>query len=300
MLLATHTLTIAVALTIAPYFPNPLDTDGWGLRVRGPSTHGPYLAGERIDQMTLEVLLINFTKLTREYVPLEAARGQTDFDIDVIPPAGQRIPSQRHPSPRNRFTEQVRLRPGCYALAEFCFAEFGYSHLRASGQYRLEATLKIGGKKLSAPPVELVVVEPPADAILVTHTLPLAGRHAAQPVNEQYRAVVQQVRVKDRVWLVYRKLYGPKFGGGAALTARLAELPGKVDMTVAGSFAELIPNTSSYKPFTVAYKHPEKGQTTLTVNPIDGSLEPSGGHPRPPAPDPKADRTAPAPRPGRP
>jgi hypothetical protein len=88
------------------------------------------------------------------------------------------------------------------------------------------------------------------------------------------RYAVQQVKVGDRVYLVYFR--------------RLAELPGKCEMTVEGEYGWR-------KPLTITYKtSPAAEPTKLVVNAITGSpwVEP--------APTPPEDLSIPAPRPRKP
>lgn len=263
---ATHALVTVAATALLPLLPSPLDKDGWGLRVRGLTVAAPYLAGERIDIIKFQMLLLNRSVETRLHTPLEASQESGDLDISLFKHDGKGIQSLRFPGVRVPFTQQVKLPAGQFVTAEFSFAAFGYDRLPTPGRHWLKASLIIDGKKISAPPVELEVIEPPADAILATHPVPLAGIQASRPVDERSRAAVQQVRIGERTLLVYHRFYGPKYGGGADLTARLAELPGKVEMSVAGSYG-------GGKPLTLKYKHSPTGTTTLTVNSIDGTVE---------------------------
>ncbi|MCI0705701.1 MAG: hypothetical protein L0241_31965 [Planctomycetia bacterium] len=167
---------------------------------------------------------------------------------------------------RDPFT-QITLRPGEYSSLDFSFKQFGYFlTLGAPGRYRLEATLKIDGKTITSPPVELDVVAVPEDAVLVNQLIPLEGAESLKPPDEQEWPVIQQVKVGDRTLLIYRR-YNPTMNGGkAGMLWRLAELPGKVEMKVEGAFG-------AGKPLTITYQEakPPTGTTKLVINSIGGT-----------------------------
>ena len=127
-------------------------------------------------------------------------------------------------------------------------------------------TVKIDGKTIPAPPIKFEVIEPPADAILVSHMAPLEGTEATKPVLNQCKPLIQQVQVGKRTLLIYRQCYDPKSGGGIYLTARLAELSGKCEMTVTGAYGD-------GRPLTITYKDAKSptGTTKLVINSIDGT-----------------------------
>jgi hypothetical protein len=109
------------------------------------------------------------------------------------------------------------------------------------------------------------VVDISPKSLLVSQPVPLVGFRSKQDPAEQDRAVVQQVVLKDKVLLVYCRYVGPKYGGGLGFTARLAELPGKCEMTVEGAYGE-------GRPLTITYKtSPDAKPTKLVVNSVSGS-----------------------------
>jgi hypothetical protein len=257
------------------------------------SVIGPYLVGECIDRIHFDILLLNFSKETIEHDPLVVARQVGDLDVTILQPDPNPLPRLGRPWPRDPFTQQVRLRAGKFTSDGFRFADFGYHRLVKPGRHRLDASLLIGGKKVEAPPVEFEVVELPPGAVLVSHPVPLEGREAARPADEQSRPFVQQVKVGNRTLLIYRRDTGPKWGGGIDGTFRLAELPGEAEMTVAGAYG-------GGKPLTITYQDAKSrtGTTTLVINSINGM--PWDGDRGPPDPDDGSDRVIPPPRPIKP
>jgi hypothetical protein len=122
--------------------------------------------------------------------------------------------------------------------------------------------MKIDGKTIKAPPVEFEVVAVPPSAVLVSHAVGLEGR----AVKEGGRPVIQQVPVGNRTLLIYRCHYDPtQPGGGSYFTTRLAELPGKCEMTVEGAYGAGNPLTITYK--TAPDAKPKK----LVINSISGT-----------------------------
>src|SRR5262245_7241139 len=215
---------LALTINLIPFLPHPIDKHGWGLRVHNFSGRGPYLVGEAIDRVRFDVTLINFSKETRSHDPLIVAKRTRDLDIAIFQPDGKPAPALGGPAlPRPELTQQNRLRPREFYSQDFRFAGFGYHGLIEPGRYRIEVTLRIDEKTIKSPPIEFDVIEPPADAVLVSHKVPLEGRELMLPVLEQCKPVIQQMKVGNRTLLIYRRVYDPKSGGGIFLTARLAE-----------------------------------------------------------------------------
>ena len=171
-------------------------------------------------------------------------------------------------APRDPFTQPIRLRSGESSFTDFAFGEFGYvfCHFSQVGRHRLAASIKIDGKTIKAPPIELEVIELSPDAVLVDHKVPLEGRELTVIPRDQCQPVVQQVTLGGRTLLIYRQIYKPESGGGVFLTARLATLPGKCEMTVEGAYGAGNPLTIKYKD-----ERSKNGWTTLVINSISGS-----------------------------
>ncbi len=124
----------------------------------------------------------------------------------------------------------------------------------------------IDGKKILAPPLEIEVVEILRDAILASYQVPLEGRAAASPADEQDRLFVQQVKVEKHTLLIYRRYNGAKWGGGIDSTTRIAELPGKVvDLKVEGAYGDWNLLTITYREATYI-----KWPTTHVINSVGG------------------------------
>jgi len=257
---------LVIAASLTPFLPSPHDKDGWGLRVHGLSIPGPYLVGERPSRTRFDVTLINFSKEAREHDPLPAARVTGDLHLAIIEPDGKNLPGIGLPYPeRNPFTQPSRLRREEFNSVTFEFGEFGYGLIAFGqvGRHRVEASIKIDGKTIKAPPIEFEVVAVPPRAVLVSHAVTLEGRGA----KESSRPVIQQVPVGNRTLLIYRGHYDPaQSGGGPYFTTRLAELPGKVEMKVEGAYGDWGPITITY-----ADKKSPSGTTTLVVHSIGGT-----------------------------
>jgi hypothetical protein len=258
---------VTVLFTLTPFIPCELDKDGWGLRVHRLARPGPYLVGESLQRDAFDIMLHNFSDKTREYWPLPIARDLRDLDLAIMDP--DNLPMRgfgRRVSLPDPLAQRATLRRGEFTTIEFHYGEFGYQTLRKTGRYRLVASLRIGQITVTSPPVEFEVVEVPADAVLAIHAVPLEGDELKLPANEPERPGVQQVRLGTRVFLVYRRFVGPRWGGGVDHTARLAELPGKVEMTVEGAY-------EARNPLKIRYKdaNSKTGTITLVINSISGS-----------------------------
>jgi hypothetical protein len=258
---------LLTATNLGVYLPSPHDSEGWGLRVHNLSGRGPYLVGEDVGRIRFDVTLINFAKETREHDPLPVSRDIRDLNLSIIHPDGSRLLRTSRSGRRDPFTQPLRLRAGESNSATFDFFESGFVfyHFGQAGRHRLEASIKVGGKTIAAPPVEFEVVAIPPGAVLVSHAVRLEGHALTRPAQERLRPAVQQVKVGDRTLLVYRGHYDPaKPNEKTYFTERLAELPGKVDMTVEGAYG-------NWKPLAITYKtSPDAKATKLVIHSVDG------------------------------
>lgn len=257
---------LIIATRLGVYLPTPHDKDGWGLRIHNVSTPGPYLRGESLGRVQYEVTVINFSENTREHDPLPVARATHDLDLSIIQPDGKPVRSLGMAMLRDPFTQPFRLRPGEFSSDTFRFGARAAGGLQQLGRHRVEATIKIDGMTIPAPPVEFEVIEPATDAILMSHTIPLEGSVALRPALEQHKPLIQQIQVGKRTWLFYRHADSPKAGGRIFWGFRLAELPGKCEMKVEGAYG-------AGKPLTIIYKDVKSptGTTKLVINSIDGT-----------------------------
>lgn len=241
------TLFIAVLLlAVGLRLPSPHDKDEWGLRVHNFSVRGPYLAGELIDRSRFDVTLINFSKERRAHDYLVVAKRSGALQVRICDPDGKEVSRfVGHKEIFKPFAEQNKLRPAEQRTESFSFIEFGYFVL-GLGKHQMEATLKIDGKTLTSPPVELEVVAVPESAVLVNYWLPIEGVLAEQPPEDRELRAIQQVKVGNRTYLIFRRYHSPKNGGKPSYVKRLAELPGKVELKVEGA-------AGAGRPLTVTY-----------------------------------------------
>lgn len=261
----TLTCALAIAATLSPYLPDPADKFGWGLRIRPLEFHQPYLARESIEQGRVAVLLRNHAKEERKYLLLDVACKSGSLRASIVRPDGKPLRSHFHATLVVMFENRWTLAAGQLDSSVFSFRDFGYSELPEPGEYELRASLKTAEGLVVAPAVKLRVIEPAADAILASQPVPLEGYQAKWPKGKQEQAEIQQIRIENRTWLVYRKFLCPELGGKVNYTFRLAELPGKVDLRVEGAFGE-------WGPLAITYKtSPDTKPTKLVINSVDGT-----------------------------
>lgn len=245
-------LTIIVATSFSVYFPSAHDTDEWGLRAHNFSVQGPHLIGEAVSRISFDVTLINFSKEAREHELLPVARATRQLSFRIIQPDGTPLSGDGRGLIREPFTQSHRLRAGEFHSVNFQLGEYIFARFDQIGRYRLEPLLKIDGKPICAPPVEFEVVAIPPGAVLISQPVERAG-HGAKGSSQP---AVQQVQVRGRTLLIYRGPY--------ELT-RLAELPGKCEMTVEGTHGEGRPLRITYADTSAP------GSTcTLTVHSVGG------------------------------
>lgn len=249
---------VSLVATLLPFMPSPHDWGGLGLRV-GLKSALPFLQSERIEQVVFDLTLINLSKEAREHDPLVVATETGALRLGITGPDGKLMENGGgFYSLRDPFTQKNKLRPGESASDQFVFA---VGTLVQTGRYKATATLMIDGKELGSPPLEFEVVKVPDDAILVTYKLPVQGRELARPVEKREQAAVQQVKLGDRVWLVYRRFTAK---GHVCFTRRVVALPGKAEMTVEGAHGEWGPIKITYK--TSATAEPTK----VAIQSVDG------------------------------
>ena len=252
-MITTIAVLISVALTgVAVYLPSPHDKDGWGLRVHNCSVRGPYVT-ETISHFRFTVTLINFSKETRTHDTLGDAQRADNLQVSIIKPDGRAVPrltGWQH-LPKGPFA-QSKLRPGEFSSHDLLLKPFGYIYLGEPGRHTMQATMTIGGKKVTSPPFELEVVAVTKEMLLSTHAVPLEGVAAMQPPELQSRPVVKQILVGNRTLLIYIR--------------RIADLPGKVfDLKVEGAYGDGGPLTITYREHSYS-----KFSTTHVINSTDG------------------------------
>lgn len=274
---------LLLIIQFAALAPSPLDKDGLGLRIRGAHV-GPYLVGEHIAQDQVTVSLLNFSPKPQLHDPLSVALRSNFHILTVRRPDGQELTgmgiAELNRTSRNPFTVQTKLPPGSFVSTSFAFEDLGYEHVFSPGMHQIEARLNLvtngvpDGRVLKAPTFKFQVLELNHEATLSQHKVPLEGREATLPIREQRRFAVQQVQVGERVILIYRRYRAlenlddikPERRPLAEIdgTHRLAELPGKCDVTVTGAYGD-------WKPLTITYKtSPTAEPVKLVINSVDG------------------------------
>ncbi len=258
-------LLLAVVNANVWLLPVPADKLGWGLRLRPLEFHEPYLLKESIEHNQLAVVLINQSREMRQFTPLGTAHKVRDLKISLLPST---TISTDHPEERDRNPTKAnaQLPADQFHSWVFRFPDLRFHRLQVVGDYEMQASLKTAEGVIVAPVFKFKVIEPTADDILVSQAVPLEGYQAKWPMEKQDRAVLQQIKIGKRTWLVYRKYYSPENGGKVKYTRRIAELPGKVlDLKVEGSFGDWNPLTITYRATTYT-----KFTTTHVINSVDG------------------------------
>jgi hypothetical protein len=264
MVLLLYSLT-ATAGFAADTLPAPSDAHSWGLRVR-MNPAGPYLVGECPNYPAIEVLLINKSSAVRSYPDLRLARRAGELSIRIVRTDGRGVSARFEPIPRRVGDTLPELQPRGRDSAKFGYGlnEFGYDLINKPGVYIVQASFRALEGEVKSPPWKIEVLGIPPEDVLASHRVPLVGFLAKQNPAVQDRVMVQQVRVRGKVFLIHTVHAGPKYGGGVEFTTRLAELPGKCEMTVEGTYGELGPLTIIYK------TSPTAEPTKLVVNSVGG------------------------------
>jgi hypothetical protein len=253
-------LLLVIAAILTQFLPSPQDKDGLGLRIH-LERDGPFLERESINSVRVAVTLINFSKKAREHDPFIVALDIGDLDLHIAGPDGKPLASGKSPNvPRDPFTVKNKLQPGDFFSDTFYVASFGSRSIYATGRYQIEATIAVDGKTIPSPPLDFEVIKVPDEAVLVSRNITLAGPELALPAEQRQQATVQQLKVGSAVWLVYRRFAK----GGVFFARRIAVLPGKVEMTVNGSYGDWGPIRVAYKTSLTA------AATTIAVHSVDG------------------------------
>jgi hypothetical protein len=243
------------------------------------SPAGPFLVGESIDAVSFEFVLINFSNRDRRHYSILNLRSTGDVGTSILQPDGVGVlPSEYHFVEREPDTPSLEIRRrSCRAWGQ-TFYDIGYGTVTVPGHHKVGVALAIGGVTVVAPPVFFDVVDIPPRDVLSTDEVPLVGFDAAKPLADRHRKVVQQVRLGEKILLVFRDFYGSKHGGAVSHTTRIAELPGQVELRVT-------PPDADEKPITITYKDggSPTGTRTLKVDYVNGRpwVEPSEYNPNP-------------------
>ena len=134
------------------------------------------------------------------------------------------------------------------------------------GIYTLAAKLKTSEGLITSPSIKLQFIEPKPDAILESRPVTLEGRQAKWPETKRAKAVVQQIKIEGRTWLIYRRFGSAEERGIVTYSYRICELPGKaLELKVEGAFGD-------HNPLTITYREASysKFTTTHVINSVDG------------------------------
>lgn len=229
-------LVVNLLLGLAQQVPNLLDANGWSLRVE-KMAHGPFIVGETHDNVRIKITLINKSAQVRPYPPLDSAVKANELYVDLRYSDSRKVRSHFEPDVATRPEHWVKMEEGKSVSIELALKNFGYRQFIEPGKYWAQLKFKSPQGEVTSFPWVLDVVEPDATNILANHEIPLDAFEERQKANTLSKAFVQQIKLGDRVFLVYRS-----FGRGSNNKVvpdrciRLTELPGKVDMKVTGEY----------------------------------------------------------------
>jgi hypothetical protein len=268
---------------ITALLPEFYDVNGWSLSIR-PPTNGPYIVGETYEDVRVNITLINKTRNSRKCPPLELALQAAELEITLKYADGRNVRCHFEPFPVSRPEKWLTLDSGEFLKIDLRLTDFGYQHFLEPGKYRSQVRFKTPQGLVTSRQWVMEVVEPDAMTILASHTIPLDEHYAKAAPRDQYKAFIQQVKVGDQVYLLYRSFWGGVVRNDrAARCVRLAELPGKVEMKCIGEYGK-------GKELTITYadKTSPAGTTTILLD----SRGEGGPYRVPPE-----DKSIPAPRP---
>jgi len=241
----TH-LLISWSMALISHF----DGLGWSLRVQN-RPGGPYIAGETFDSVLLKITLSNTTNKIRQCPPLDLAIRSAELRALVWHPNGQGVRSLFEPSPSTPADEWITLEPGKSVSIESTLSQFGYGFRNVEmGKHTAQLTFLTPQSKFTSFPWTMVFVEPTTADILSSQTVPLEGYREKWSKEKQEHVVIQQIKLQNKIWLVYRRFLSSTAGGKVSNTFRIAELTGKRDIKVEGAYGDGNPLTITYREHT--------------------------------------------------
>ena len=134
---------------------------------------------------------------------------------------------------------------------------FGYTRLETAGKIEAKARLETDNGPVVSAPFHIRVLDIAPRDIKLSKTVPLT-ESATRTDGTAPHVTIQLVDVGGDRWLVYRRFYGPKHGGGIAFTERLAPAKGLTDFAISGSFGD-------DKPLTVTFTHASGEKAVLEI-----------------------------------
>ncbi|HSQ58465.1 MAG TPA: hypothetical protein VLM40_22280 [Gemmata sp.] len=211
----------------------------------------------------LETILINKSSETRRYPLFEEALKTGELSVELKPPPkGKGVGRRFEPVPR-RPDALGELRAGESTSRFFTLRQTGYTRVYGPGEYTAQVKFKTGQGTVCSPPWKFIVLDIPPDAVLANY--PITGNMPGYHPDARSRLYLEQVKVENRFYLVYRGYNAPRDGGKPYDTIRVTELPGKVEMTVEGVY-------ENDKPLIVRYRASPTVTTTLTIDSVNGTV----------------------------
>jgi|GEM_PF-5630548 len=129
------------------------------------------------------------------------------------------------------------------------------------------AELTANGKKHQSPALSLEIYDEKDETILAETSVTLDEPWRSRPPEDRIRAVIQQVEVRKRIFLIYRRYNTPKDGAGISLaypTVVLKELTNKAPLEVNGKFG-------FNSPLRIRFREtPLDAETELTIESLGG------------------------------
>ncbi|MBA4064484.1 MAG: hypothetical protein C0501_12370 [Isosphaera sp.] len=206
--------------------------------------------------------LRNVTGRDREYDAMP--RLLEDLRAEVIEPDGQRIRPSDGPHRASEFRTASPLAAGRQVSFPVELGHLGYWHFTQAGKHTLRLTYRSRSGRVRSNEVTFTVLDPGKDDLLARHPLPVVGWPAKDPAEEHPKVFLDQVKVGDKTYLLYRRYLSTRFGGRCQFTALVAELPGKVDLVAAGGYGA----GTFFRGTTILVVYPS-GTDTLTTLGVD-------------------------------
>jgi hypothetical protein len=261
-------LLLATALACAA---PPVEDKGWELKIARANSAEPLLVGESVEGIHLTVTLKNTTNKERGYLPTARALRAHVLQVHIDNPKNKPIGKLgRFPGPDD-FKNLTPIAAGKEVQFPLSLGGAWGLFPYLAGKYTVTVTYETPDGKVTSNAITFDAIEPAKDAILARHQLPPGGRTVQQPEAERVTAFVDQIKVGDKVYLVYREFAGPKDGGGCSFAKRIATLPGKVEMVVVGAHGSRAPE--GWEQFHLAYPHKPNGMTVLRIQAVGCDIE---------------------------
>ena len=227
-----------------------------------PQAMDTCLVGQHFGDMRFTVLLYNFSKETRKYIPIDLAAKQGDFEVSLVQPNGKESARVGQLADGEFAAKSDSLKPGNAIALEFRFAHFGFTALRIPGRHSLIANLDINGRKILSPASEFEVADISQVLLLGRHRIASLAEEDLLPKDKKALGEILEIKIRHRTFLIFRVYFDSK----TEYIYKIAELTGKVvDMKVEGAYASDNPLTITYRENTYT-----KFTTTHVINSVDG------------------------------